>query len=420
MGKNKTIMLVDMDAFFVSVEEALNPKLRGKPVIVGGDPDGRGVVASASYKAREYGVRSAMPLAMARRLCPRAIFIKGSSYLYGEYSRRIMEILRRYTPAVEPVSVDEAYVDLTGCMRLHRADPVTLAQRARERIMDEVGVPASIGIASNKLTAKIAAEVAKPGGLLFIRPGYEASFIAPLPIGRMPGIGPSSEKVYRKMGIRVIGDLARFSPGALKRAFGKRARVLAARARGEDEREVTPDRDERKSIGRETTYSVDTSDPETLEATLSYLSESVGRRLRKSGLAFRRVTLKLRYEDFNTYTRSRIVDPPGSDTRTIFRTARSLMRGLYRRGARTRLIGVSVSSLTEPRRQISLFESRAELMRERLEGGMDEARDRFGFESVMLARSCLRSGLGERRRSEACNGQGFAPAPPPVSSAFRK
>jgi len=413
-GERRIIAHVDMDAFFVSVEEALNPKLKGKPVIVGGDPDGRGVVASASYKAREYGVSSAMPLAKSRRLCPKGIFIRGSHHVYAEFSRRIMEILADFTPAMSPVSVDEAYLDFTGCLRVHRADPVTIAQRIHDRIMEEVGVPASIGIASNRMTAKIAANLAKPNGILYVRPGCEARFLSPLPIGMIPGVGPVSEKVYREMGIRLIGDLARFSPGALETVLGSRAEALAARAKGARDKEA-PERDEAKSIGREITYAVDTSDPETMEATLSYLSESVARRLRKAGLSFGRVTLKLRYENFNTYTRSRMVDPPATDARAVYRVARKLMRALYNRKARVRLVGVTVSALVRPDRQIDLFGDAVAMARERLENGMDRARDRFGFESVLLARSYLHS-HGRAERGGGANRKPSRPAPVSSSS----
>lgn len=384
----KVILHVDMDAFFVSVEEVLNPRLRGKPVIVGGDPNGRGVVSSASYKAREYGVRSAMPMKKAKRLCPKGIFIRGSHHLYAEYSHRIMEVLGRYTPALEVVSVDEAYLDITGCLRLHKADPVTLAQRIREHIKSEVGTPCSIGVGSNKLIAKIAANLAKPNGILYVRPGHEASILAPLSIEKMPGVGPSAAKELRMLGIRRIGDLTNIPADALERVFGRRGSDMVARARGFGAERIET-RAETKSMGREVTFAVDTADKDQLEATLSYLSESVGRRARKAGFSFQRVTIKLRYEDFHTYTRSRVIERPTSGTATLFRVARELLRALLSRRSRVRLIGVSVSLLTAPERQMDIFKDAPGLCHARLDLGMDVARERFGFGSVMLARSYL-------------------------------
>lgn len=397
-----------MDAFFVSVEEVLNPALRGKPVIVGGDPAGRGVVCSASYKAREYGVRSAMPMARARRLCPRAVFLRGSSHVYSEFSGRVMDILKRYSPALEQVSVDEAYLDMTGLERLHRADPVTVAQRIHDAIRGEVGVPASVGIGSGKLIAKIAANAAKPNGVMMIRPGYEASFLAPLPIGRMPGVGPSTEKELKKMGIRLIGDLSGVDRDLLRRAFGKHGEVIAGRARGEDARgvmsgfETGADGGEGgRTLSREVTYAEDTEDPERMRATLSYLSESVGRRLRKGGLSFRGVTLKLRYSDFRTVTRSRAFARPSNDTGDIFRTACELLDRLLIRRARVRLVGVGVTT-ADAAAQLDLF--RQEAAPDAIHRGMDRVRDRFGFEAALLARSRLhgagRSGArGEEKRN---------------------
>jgi DNA polymerase-4 len=211
-----------------------------------------------------------------------------------------MEIMGRFTPSVEVVSVDEAYLDLTGCERLHKAGPLAVAQRIHDAIQNEVGVPASIGIASNKITAKIASTSAKPKGMLYIMPGYEAEFLAPLPIGRLPGVGPSTEKELVKLGVNTIGDLAKIPEDAIKKVFGVRGMELAGLARGDDSRNVHTGDEDPKSVGKEVTYSVDTDDTETLEATLSYLSEKVASRLRRNGLCFRKVTLKLRYADFNT------------------------------------------------------------------------------------------------------------------------
>ena len=395
-SKNKVIIHVDLDAFFVSVEELVNPALKGKPVIVGGDPSGRGVVCSASYAARRFGVRSGMSAAEARRLCPRAVFIRGSHHLYSQYSRRVMDILGRFTPAVEQVSVDEAYLDVTGCQRLHKAGPVEIAQRIHHAVRQEVGLPVSIGVGSSRLIAKIAANAAKPNGMMFIRPGHEAAFLAPLPIGRMPGVGPVSEREYRKMGIERIGDLTRFGPELLRQAFGKHGAAMARRATGEDGGGVEAPQDEqrrgsgRQSVSRETTYSTDTDDPERIKATISYLAESVGRKVRQEGLVFDTVTLKLRRSSFSTATRSRALPRHEDATATIYKTAIALLEPLLAESReRVRLVGVGVRATERPPEQMDLFIARASARSQALQTGMDMARDMYGFETALLARSIL-------------------------------
>ena len=391
----KIILHVDMDAFFVSVEEVLNPKLRGKAVIVGGPPDGRGVVASASYKAREKGVRSAMPLAEAKRRCPDAIFLSGSHGVYGAFSKRVMAIMERFTPAVSPVSVDEAYLDLTGCERVHHAHPLSVAEKIRNTVMSETGLPCSIGVATSRVVAKIAANEAKPNGILSIMPGYEAAYLAPLPIAKMPGIGPSAEKELSKMGVRAIGDLTNFDPATLSNAFGKWAEGFARKARGVDGQKNGRRRDHALSIGKEVTYAADTDDPEALEATLSYLSEKVAGRMRNAGLSFRRVTVKLRYADFNTVTHSKTVDLLSNDPSRVYKTARALLKSLYRRRASVRLVGVTVSSLAGTERQLGLFNKPEK--KEVLNKSLDNARERYGFEAVLTARSSLFAAMKGKR-----------------------
>ncbi|HJM83604.1 MAG TPA: DNA polymerase IV [Nitrospinota bacterium] len=398
--EEKIIFHVDMDAFFVSVEESLNPSLKGKPVVVGGDPAGRGVVSSASYAAREHGIHSGMPAAEAKRLCPRAIFLRGSMCVYLERSNRVMEILERFTPVLEKVSIDEAYLDLTGCKRVHKADPVTIAHRIHNAMETELGLTVSIGIGSNKLISKIAANSAKPNGIMMILSGYEADFLAPLPIERMPGVGPATKKEYLKMGIRVIGDLLRFSPITLKRAFGKQGTMMASYARGDvlslksiskaskDLRGWGRGVNHAKSISREITYSTDLGEPESIEAGLSYLAESVGRKVRKSGLMFFRVNLKLRYADFVTHTRSRVFTVPSNDIKLIYSSAVDLFYQLFTKRSKVRLIGVGVSTV-HPVSQLDLF--RRDKATDAIAKSMDALRDRYGFDSVMTARSHLHS-----------------------------
>jgi DNA polymerase-4 len=385
-----------MDAFFVSVERIINPRLVGKPVIVGGRPDRRGVVAAASYEARAFGVHSAMAMAAAVKRCPQAIRLDGHHHLYADYSAKIMAILERFTPAVYPVSVDEAYLDLTGCERIHKAGPVTVAERIHDTIRQETGLPCSIGVAGNRVTAKIASVRAKPDGLLAILPGYDAAFMAPLPIGAMPGIGPAAECEYKKMGIEKIGDLLRFSSAQLERVFGKGGERAARRARGEcpPPTHAGPPR----SIGKEVTYAVDSHDPAYLEATLSYLSERVAQRMKRAGVSFRRVTVKIRYADFNTATRSRVLVAPAAEAARIFAVARKLLRTLTAsRRIGVRLVGVSISLLTNQAPQLSLFESRRSLAAEALDNSVEAARKKFGFGAVMTARSLLYA--ADRRRS---------------------
>ena len=393
-AKHRIIAHVDLDAFFVSVEEILNPALRGKPVVVGGDPSGRGVVSSASYAARKFGIRSGMSAAEARRLCPRAIFLRGSHHLYSQYSARVMEILGRFTPSVEQVSVDEAYLDLTGCQRLHKAGPVELAQRIHHAVKEETGLPVSIGVGSSRLIGKIAANAAKPNGMMFILPGREAAFLAPLPIGRMPGVGPVSEREYRKMGIQKIGDLLRFDPALLRQVFGKHGAVMAERAGGGDGGgHMAPAPEERpgaQSVSREVTYSTDTADPERIKATISYLAESVGRRVRKDGQVFDTVTLKLRRASFSTVTRSRALGRTVDDTSAIYQTACDLLAPLLAESReRVRLVGVGVRASAKKPEQMDLFLAKQRRRAEDLQKGMDLARDMYGFESALLARSIL-------------------------------
>ena len=268
----RKILHVDMDAFFVSVEEALDPSLKGKPVIVGGDPDGRGVVAAASYAVRRYGVHSAMPIAQAKRLCPHAIFLSGSHRRYSEYSAKVFEILKRYSPLVEPMSLDEAFVDLTGCERLH-GPVLKSAEKIRNEILEALGLNASIGIASNKLLAKIASAYCKPNGMLWIAPGMEQRFLAPLPIQRIPGIGPTFGAELRRMGIKSVGDLARLPLELLEEAYGKWGVSLYSKARGISDSPVIGEVEDPRSISRETTLEMDSADPLFLESTLSYLTE---------------------------------------------------------------------------------------------------------------------------------------------------
>ncbi|MFQ5717592.1 MAG: DNA polymerase IV [Nitrospinales bacterium] len=378
----RLILHIDMDAFFVSVEEALDPSLRGKPVIVGGNPNSRGVVASASYAARRYGIRSAMPLASARRLCPHAIFLRGNHRLYGEFSERIFNLLDARSPCMEPVSVDEAYLDLTGCERLH-GPILPMAERIRNEIKNAVGINASIG----KLVAKVASDCAKPSGMLWVAAGKEQTFLAPLPATRLPGVGPKSGERLKRMGVKTVGDLARLPRTLLEEVYGRHGTDLYQKARGQCDSPVAK-REEIKSISRETTLAEDSADAEFLASTLSRLVEKAAAQLRASGLATRCVTLKLRYSDFTTVTHAHTLAEAVCEDHVIFRTAIELFKARVARRARVRLIGVGLASLAaRGPEQTELFATASRSQWDRLYRGIDNIRAKYGFRSILRGTS---------------------------------
>lgn len=381
----RNILHLDMDAFFVSVERARNPSLRGRPVIVGGNTYGRGVVSSASYEARRYGVRSAMPLVQARRLCPQAVFIQGDQRLYEEMASKVFRILQRYCPLVEPVSIDEAYLDLTGCERLHGA-PLEAASRIREEIFRTLGLSASIGISTNRLVSKVASRMAKPAGILQVHPGYEASFLAPLPVEILPGVGPRTHRRLSLLNIRTVGELAMMDPQWLEHALGRMGRLLHLRARGVDASPILQRESPPRSISREVTLQEDTLDRRYLERILYELSQRVGMVLRRRGLRARCVRLKLRYCDFETLTRSATFWEPADMDHIIFQEARRLMEGLLRRRVRVRLLGVNVSGLARTPIQLPLFAREPSLRGRALYRAMDSIRERYGPTALQVGR----------------------------------
>ena len=371
---------MDLDAFFVSVERVLNPDLNGKPVIVGGDPDGRGVVSCASYEARACGVHAAMPLKQAMRLCPDAIFIRGKFDRYREASARFMAILGEFTPLVEPMGLDEAYLDLTGFEPLYGPVRET-AMHIKSKVHGELGVTASIGIATSKLVAKIASDLKKPDGLVVVAPGEERKFLFPLPIEKMPFAGPKTREALKPLGVKTIGDLAALSPYVLKSRLGSHGEALHQYARGIDDREVEPPQ-EAKSISRETTFAEDTLDIAFLKATLRYQSERVGAELRCGGRRARCVTLKLRYSDFETVSRSRTLKETVADDQAIFDVGAELLdKALAQRKRPVRLVGIGVSGLAGGERQLSMLDASAE-RREQLTQAIDKLRQRYGFGSI--------------------------------------
>ena len=347
-----TILHVDLDAFFAAIEQRDRPELRGRPVIVGGGgPDARGVVSAASYEARRFGIRSAMPLRTAARLCPDAVFVPVDGRKYSSVSRQVMDILRRFTPAVEPVSIDEAFLDVAGTELLH-GTPVDTARAIKDAIRDELRLTASVGVATSKLVAKVASDLRKPDGLVVVPEGAEADFLAPLPIARLWGVGERTARALGDYGVTTIGDLASLPDDLLARRFGRPGPLLAQRARGIDPSPVSGG-DAAKSVSHEHTFHIDTSDPEVLERTLLALSEGVAGRLRRGRVTARTVSVKVRDSAFATSSRQRTLDEPTDQTDVIWHTALELARPLFR-GIRVRLLGVGASHLEEAE-QMFLF-----------------------------------------------------------------
>jgi DNA polymerase-4 len=376
---------VDMDAFFVSVEELEDPSLKGKAVVVGADPDGRGVVAAASYEARKFGVHSAMPIRTAKKLCPHAIFLRGQHSKYSDYSHKIYRIFEEFTPIVEMVSIDEAYLDLTGCERLH-GSAFRGADKLIRTIKERTGLNASVGLSTSHLVSKIASDQAKPHGLLQVFPGYEASFLAPLPIRRMPGIGKVTEPELRSRGITTIGDLAQAGASKLKEWFGTYGEWLYTKSQGRDI-EAYQYSEEPKSISHETTFDVDIDDGEELERTLSYLAQLVARRLRDHQLFARTIGLKLRDASFRTLTRDVTLDEPTHLDSVIFENVLRLFEDNWNRKQKIRLLGVRASHLERGTFQPRLLDAAQKQKLERVMQTTDKLRERFGFEAVQLARS---------------------------------
>lgn len=383
-----TIFHVDMDAFFVSVEELFDPSLKGKPVIVGGQKSERGVVSAASYAARKYGVHSAMPLRTAAQLCPHGIYLDGHPERYREYSHRVHTVLLEFSPAVEMASVDEAYLDLTGTGRL-LGPPFAAAHCLHERMKQQTGLNCSIGIATSRLVAKVASDQAKPNGILWVQPALEAAFLAPLDVRKIPGVGKVTEQRLHELGIRRVGDLARLEPVFLERRFGQWGLAMAGKARGLDAGgyfdEAIGAHEEPKSISHEHTFGEDTADQAQLEATLARLAEKVARRLREHGFHARTVHLKLRDADFHTITRNHTLPAPTQLDQDLIAVSRRIFRANWKTGAKVRLIGMGVSGLEAAEGQLNLIDAEQREKVKRALQTVDRLRDRFGEKSVTLA-----------------------------------
>lgn len=350
----RAIIHLDLDAFFAAVEVVENPELAGRPVLVGGRPQERGVVATASYPARAFGVRSAMPTYRALQLCPEAVVLFPRHSLYREYSRRVMRILHQTSSLVEQVSIDEAYLDLTEQIAAWE-EAAHAARRLQERVKEEVGLSASLGVATNKLVAKVAADRDKPGGLTVVRPGEEAAFLAPLPVRVLWGVGPvTAQRLADEMAVTTVGELVRLPEDALRARFGRRGTEMARQARGLDERSVVTQH-ERKSVSQETTFARDLRDLKTLQEQLWRLSQGVAWRLREGELMAGTVAIKLRYADFATFTRQMSLAVPTDDERTIYRAALVLLKRAWQRRQPVRLLGVGASRLSSGTGQLKLL-----------------------------------------------------------------
>ena len=362
----RQILHVDMDAFFVSVEELADPSLKGKAVVVGADPDGRGVVSAASYEARKFGVHSAMPIRTAKKLCPHAIFLRGHHAKYREYSQKICEVFQEFTPVIEMVSIDEAYLDLTGSERLH-GGMLSATDRLIRTVKSRTGLNCSVGASTSHLVSKIASDQAKPHGLLCVLPGCEVSFLSTLPIRRMPGIGKVTEPELLSLGIATIGDLQTYGADQLRERFGKYGEWLYTKSMGKDV-EAYAYEEEPKSISHETTFPVDTSDGEELERTLSYLSQ-------------------LRNQRFKTITRDTTLDEPTHLDSVIFEHVLRMFSAAWDGKQKIRLVGVRASHLDRSTFQLGLFDSAKHEKLGRVLQAADQVRGRYGFDALQLARS---------------------------------
>jgi DNA polymerase-4 len=387
----RKILHVDMDAFYASIETRDNPSLRGKPVIVGGAPERRGVVSAASYAARKFGVHSAMPMARALRLCPQAIRIPPRLSVYAEVSQQIRDIFARYTPQFEPLSLDEAFLDVTACEKLF-AGAEAIARAIKQAIRDELDLVASVGVAPNKFIAKIASDVNKPDGFVVVDTDQVQSFLDPLPVSRLWGAGKVTVAVFERMGIRSIGQLRRQSESWLRTHFGRHGEHLWQLAHGWDEREVISDA-QAKSISHETTFAEDINDKQVIEAWLLHLTEQVAWRLRRADLRGRTVQLKLRFPDFKTITRSHTLSEATHSTDSLWRLVRQLLRDNWQGAPAIRLIGMGVAGLQhsgEQMVQADLFQQVAPKQAQ-VDALTDQINARFGPSTLQRGRSKTRN-----------------------------
>jgi DNA polymerase-4 len=376
----RCIFHIDLDAFFASVEHVHNPQLKGKPVVVGGDPSRRGVVSSASYEARPYGIHAGMPLSQARHLCPQATFLQVNLNRYREASAKFMGILADFSPIVEPLGLDEAYLDVTEYQQLY-GSPRQMASAIKQRINKEINLTASVGISTCKVVAKIASDLCKPDGLLEIAPGQERDFSNPLPVSKLPGVGKKTEQTLTEMGVTTIGELASYPEEGIKKTFGITGITLHRYANGIDDRAVEAP-GEPKSINRQITFAHDTLDQHFLESNLHQLCNEISAKLRSRNKLAGYIAIKLRYADFTTITRQVSLTEASNATRVIFAAARQLLnKTLLEKQKPIRLIGIKVSTQTGKEKQLSLFDSRAQ-KQGRLENAIVRIQKKYGPKSI--------------------------------------
>ena len=373
------IVHLDVDAFFASVEQAIRPELKNRPVIVGGTLEVRGCVCSASYEARAFGVKIGMSLRQARKLCPEAVLLPGCYAHYERFSQSLSQLLTSFTPMVETASIDDFYLDMTGCQRLH-GDIERTVTRMQETILRQLDLPVSMGVASNKVIARIASGLKKPKGLLIIPHDQEQSFLAPLALSKLPGIGRPTERRLNELGIHTIGELAKLPRALLVRTFGVTGGLIHDRARGIDERNIRRKRSA-KSISRETTFKEDTIDRIFIHSVLKYLCERVAMILRRLDQQCRTITMKIRYGDFEGSVKSRTLLSPTDDTAVLFREFVNLYPHIHTRKVALRLIGITVSNFITTSRQQDLLDADAE-KREHVNTGIDSIREKYGFNSI--------------------------------------
>lgn len=380
------ILHIDMDAFYVSVEERDDPSLKGKPVVVGGSPEGRGVVAAANYVARQYGIHSALPMARAKLLCSDLVVLGGRHRHYAEISQQIRNIFCRYTPMVEPLSLDEAFLDVTASQQLF-GDAAAIGHRIKKEIKNELGLVASVGVASSKFVAKIASDIEKPDGFVVVAPGSEQSFLDPLPVSRLWGVGKVSNEKLNKLGIQTISQIRTLPQESLVNLFGKWGNQLWRLANAIDNRPVIPDH-EAKSISHEHTFSIDIDDLKILQSILMELTEHVSRRMRQNQLAGRTIQLKLRFADFHTITRAQSLTAPTNQTRELWKIANSLLVKNYQSyDGGLRLLGLGVSGFgSDNHKQGELFDDDENITREtELDVLGDSLHNRFGDAALKRA-----------------------------------
>lgn len=383
--EERFIVHVDMDAFYASVEQRDHPEYRGRPVVVGADPkggQGRGVVAACSYEAREYGIHSAMPISFAYKRCPHAVYLRGDMKKYVHISHQILKILKRFTPDIEPISIDEAFLDITGSYKLF-GTPEETCRKIKATICEETGLQASLGMAPNKMTAKIASDLEKPDGLVVVTSKGLQEFLHPLPVGKLWGVGKRTKEELSRLGIRTIGDLASRDLKDLSNLLGKSGVHVWKLANGIDPRDVETSIGI-KSIGHEHTFEEDVIDPQMIEDTLMWLAEKVSRRMRKKGFRGRTVSLKIRLADFSTYTRAKSLQTPTNYVNDLFQTALDKTRAFKLGKQPIRLIGIQVSNLEKEKGQLGLFgpTSPGSEKKEKLHEAVDRIKDRFGERAI--------------------------------------